>query len=178
MRPGRIYGLKWTALKTLVFAAVVPGTVTVFLPFALLTSRPAAGRFNSLPLQIAGVLAVLAGALAGGWCFWLFVSEGKGTPAPIDPPKTLVVSGPYRFTRNPMYLAVTTILLGESAFFGSGALLLYAGLCLIGFNLFVRFYEEPALRRKFGPAYDEHCRTVSRWIPGRQTARPKNSPPH
>lgn len=178
MRSGRKSGLLWTALKTLAFAAVVPGTVTIAAPFLLLSSRPEAGHFSSLPLQIVGAFAICLGALAGGWCFWLFVFEGKGTPAPIDPPKMLVVSGPYRFVRNPMYLAVTTILLGESAFFGSGALLLYAGLCLIGFNLFVRFYEEPALRRKFGPAYDEHCRTVSRWIPGRQTARPKNSPPH
>ncbi len=155
----------WTAVKTLVFAILVPGTVTVLIPFRLISSHPDAERFDSLPLRLLGALAILLGALLGAWCLWLFVSKGKGTPAPIDPPKHLVVTGPYRHVRNPMYVAVTMILLGESAFFGSGALLLYAGLCLIAFNLFVRFYEEPALRKKFGPAYEEHCRTVPRWIP-------------
>jgi protein-S-isoprenylcysteine O-methyltransferase Ste14 len=157
----------WTSLKTLFFAILVPGTVTVLIPFKLISSRPGADRFHILPLQLFGALAILIGALGGGWCFWLFVSKGKGTPAPIDPPKNLVVTGPYRYVRNPMYVAVTAILLGESAFFGSGALLVYTGTVFVAFNLFVRFYEEPTLRRSFGPAYEEHCRTVSRWIPRR-----------
>jgi protein-S-isoprenylcysteine O-methyltransferase Ste14 len=162
----------WTAFKTLAFAVLVPGTVTVVIPFNLLSSGMGADRLHFFPLQLVGALVVLLGAPGGAWCFWLFVFEGKGTPAPIDPPKNLVVTGPYRFVRNPMYVAVTTMLIGEAVFFGSGVLLVYAGLCFAGFNLFVRFYEEPALRRKFGQAYEEHCRTVPRWIPkspGRQT---------
>ena len=155
----------WTVVKTLIFALLAPGTVTILIPFKLLSSRAEAGCFTFLPLEILGTVMICLGALGGAWCFWLFTFEGKGTPAPIDPPKNLVVNGPYRFVRNPMYVAVTTILLGESAFFGSLTLLIYTGLCLIGFNLFVRFYEEPALSRKFGAAYEEHCRTVPRWIP-------------
>jgi protein-S-isoprenylcysteine O-methyltransferase Ste14 len=164
----------WTALRTLVFALLVPGTVTVLIPLKLLSSQPNADRLHSLLLRLPGAAAILLGALLGAWCFWLFVSKGKGTPAPIDPPKHLVVTGPYCWVRNPMYVAVMVILLGESAFFGSGTLLIYAALCFLGFNLFVRFYEEPTLRRTFGTAYEEHCRNVPRWIPRRPRCAPKN----
>ena len=164
--------LSWTAFKTLCFVILVPGTVTVIIPLKLVASHPDSDCFQSLALLLPGALAILFGALLGVWCFWLFVSRGKGTPAPIDPPKHLVVTGPYRYVRNPMYVAVTAILLGEAALFGSGTLLAYAGLCFIGFNIFVRFYEEPALRKKFGPAYEEHCRAVPRWIP-RRLPKPK-----
>ncbi len=157
----------WTAVKTFVFVLLVPGTVTVLVPVKLLSSRPDAERLHSIALLVPGGLAMGLGALLGAWCMWLFVSKGKGTPAPIDPPRHLVVSGPYRWVRNPMYVAVMTILVGESAFFGSGALLAYAGICLVAFSAFVRLYEEPTLRRTFGPAYEEHCRNVPRWIPRR-----------
>jgi protein-S-isoprenylcysteine O-methyltransferase Ste14 len=167
----------WTGLKTLIFTALVPGTVTVLIPFRLLSSQPEAERLHSFPPQLLGVLAMSLGALGGSWCFWLFVAKGKGTPAPIDPPKHLVVAGPYRHVRNPMYVAVTIILLGESAFFCSNTLLVYAGLCFVAFNLFVRFYEEPALRKKFGPAYEEHCRNVPRWIPGSRKVTGRDEPP-
>jgi protein-S-isoprenylcysteine O-methyltransferase Ste14 len=162
-------GQLWTSFKTLIFTILVPGTVTILIPFKLLSARPGAGHPLPFPIQCLGALAMVLGGLFGAWCLWLFTFEGKGTPAPIDPPKNLVVTGPYRFTRNPMYFAITTILLGESAFFGSGTLLIYTGLCFAGFNLFIRFYEEPALRRKFGPAYEEHCRNVPRWIPKSRT---------
>jgi protein-S-isoprenylcysteine O-methyltransferase Ste14 len=98
-------------LKTLIFTIVVPGTVTVLIPRLLLSSRPA-----DLPsfLRIAGGPVLLLGAAVYLWCAWDFAVTGKGTPAPIDAPKRLVVRGLYRYVRNPMYLGVLAILLGEA----------------------------------------------------------------
>jgi protein-S-isoprenylcysteine O-methyltransferase Ste14 len=99
------------------------------------------------------------------WCIWDFFSQGRGTLAPIDPPKHLVVHGLYQYVRNPMYVAVVTILLGEAIFFLSGAVLLEAGVFFSLAYLFVALYEEPTLRRQFGESYEEYVRTVGRWIP-------------
>ena len=99
------------------------------------------------------------------WCIWNFFAAGRGTISPVDPPKHLVVRGLYRYVRNPMYVAVVTILIGEGIFFISIPVLIEAGIFIILANLFVRFYEEPALRRKFGASYEEYLRTVGRWIP-------------
>jgi len=172
-------------LKTLVFIVLVPGTVTMLLPWKLLSSERAVERINHIGFQAPGVLAIVFGVALGTRCFWLFAAKGKGTPAPIDPPKHLVTAGPYRRVRNPMYVAIMAILLGEAAYFGSRSLLVYAGVCFIAFSLFVCFYEEPTLRRKFGAAYEEHCREVPRWIPrfgfppkGPHLPAGPHSPPH
>lgn len=165
MEHGRENALMWIALKTLIFTLFVPGTVSVLIPFLLISSPLEIWRFRWLPFQFAGVLAVLLGVLVYSWCAWHFTFGGEGTPAPIDPPRHLVVKGPYRCVRNPMYLAVTMTIIGEAAFLGSGTLLVYAAFCFIGFNLFVMFYEEPALARKFGAEYEEYCHVVCRWLP-------------
>jgi hypothetical protein len=89
---------------------------------------------------------------------------GRGTPAPIDPPKTLVARGPYRWTRNPMYVAVTSVLIGECMMTRSPSLWRHALAVFVGFNLFVRLYEEPTLREKFGDEYGAYCARVPRWI--------------
>ena len=101
------------------------------------------------------------------WCAWDFATAGQGTPAPIDAPKHLVVRGLYRFVRNPMYVGVLLMLTGESRAFRSLRILIYAAIVFVFFNLFVIFYEEPALTRKFGAEYDEYMRRVPRWIPRR-----------
>ena len=111
------------------------------------------------------MLCVLLGAMGYLWCGLDFAFAGRGTPAPIDPPKDLVARGLYRFVRNPMYISVLLVLLGESLVLQSADLLRYAGVAGVGFFLFVLLYEEPALRSKFGPSYQRYCEEVPRWIP-------------
>ncbi len=149
-------------LKTLVFTVLVPGTVTVAVPYSMLPR----GALSAVgPSRLLGLIPILAGAAGYLSCAWNFAFVGRGTPAPIDPPKTLVARGLHRFVRNPMYLAVGSIVLGEAIVFWSKALLIYGlGLCM-AFHLIVVFYEEPALREKFGTSYGEYCRVVPRWFP-------------
>jgi protein-S-isoprenylcysteine O-methyltransferase Ste14 len=99
------------------------------------------------------------------WCIVTFAWIGKGTPAPFDPPHRLVVRGPYRFVRNPMYIGGAVTLAGAALFYRSLFLLAYGCLFLLAACLFVLFYEEPTLRRTFGIDYDAYCRRVSRWLP-------------
>ncbi len=151
--------------KLAVFTALVPGTVTVWLPLFLLypeiRHRPIAG-----PGAAAAGLAMMAiGAAGYFWCALDFAFFGKGTPAPIDMPKVLVVRGPYKFARNPMYISVLLVLAGESLLFRSAGLLEYAALVAIGFHLFVLLQEEPTLRKKMGAAYEQYTQDVPRWIP-------------
>jgi protein-S-isoprenylcysteine O-methyltransferase Ste14 len=94
-----------------------------------------------------------------------FARSGRGTLSPVDPPRALVVQGLYRYVRNPMYLGVSLILLGEAALSGSGDLLLYGLVWFLAANFFVMGYEEPRLRRRFGAGYERYARAVGRWIP-------------
>ena len=105
------------------------------------------------------------GAAALLWCVWDFASFGRGTPAPIDPPKKLVVRGLYRIVRNPMYVGGLLVLLGWLALYQTLALGLYALAVALGFHLWTVFYEEPHLRRVFGAQYDGYCARVGRWLP-------------
>lgn len=120
----------------------------------------------------------MRGAGAAGWlfiaggialyfasAFWGFALRGKGTPAIFDPPKKLVEEGPYHVMRNPMYWSVASVLLGEALIFHSLALAEVALAFFVGTNLFVLFYEEPVLRRKFGAEYEDYRRRVPRWLP-------------
>jgi protein-S-isoprenylcysteine O-methyltransferase Ste14 len=107
----------------------------------------------------------IGGLIVLVWCFWDFLVKGKGTPAPIEPPKELVVSGLYNFVRNPMYMGVILILIGHFVWFGYWGLLLYLLIVWIAFHLFVKFYEEPNLRSRFGMEYEEYLKRVPRWIP-------------
>ena len=152
----------WPVLKALIFTVVVPGTVAVVIPYRILSSSTG---FSIGTLQLFGLLPIVFGAIVYFWCLWDFTFTGRGTPAPVDPPKVLVARGLYRTVRNPMYLGVLSILLGEIIVFNSWALLRYALAFGLGFHLFVVYYEEPTLKRKFGVAYEEYCRTVPRWIP-------------
>lgn len=115
-----------------------------------------------------GVAIGLAGAGLALWCILTFVFVGKGTPAPFDPPRRLVIGGPYRYARNPMYLGAGLVLGGAALYYRSGALLGYAVLFLIAGHLFVVWYEEPTLTRLFGEDYQEYRRSVPRWLPRMQ----------
>ena len=117
-----------------------------------------ARRFLGGCLVVAGLLGLLE-------CFGRFALKGRGTPAPIAPPEHLVVSGLYRHVRNPMYVALVTILFGQALLLGSVALLEYAAIAWLLFHVFVLAYEEPTLRRQFGSSYDAYRAHVPRWWP-------------
>jgi protein-S-isoprenylcysteine O-methyltransferase Ste14 len=154
-------------LKTIIFTFLVPGSVTVLVPYWLLSSPSASPPMQPGVFRYFGVLPILVGAAIYLWCAWDFTFAGRGTPAPIDAPKELVVRGLYRYVRNPMYVGVTSILLGEALLFGSPRLFAFAGGMFISFFAFVMLYEEPTLRQKFGESYRQYCRSVPRWIPWR-----------
>ncbi len=151
--------------KTLLFTVLVPGTVTIYVPRRILLSRSQGDALPIGPLRYVGAALLAAGAGVYVWCAWDFATAGRGTPAPIDPPRSLVVRGLYRYVRNPMYIGILLLLAGEAMVFQSRSLLGYAGLVFLFFFLFVIAYEEPALRRKFGQDYERYCDSVPRWIP-------------
>jgi protein-S-isoprenylcysteine O-methyltransferase Ste14 len=111
------------------------------------------------------LIPLIAGAAVLLYSISLFSLIGRGTLSPADPPRHLVVAGMYRYVRNPMYVGVIAVLLGEALLFQSIVLLLYSAGVFLMFNLFVIFYEERALRRKFGESYEGYCRQVGRWLP-------------
>jgi protein-S-isoprenylcysteine O-methyltransferase Ste14 len=150
-------------LKTMLFTLVAPGTVLVLVPRWLLGGvfpRPERG-----PLTWVGGVVILLGAAIYFRCAWEFAVRGLGSPAPIAPTKFLVTTALHRYVRNPMYIGVLTVLLGEAVTFRSAVLLGYATFFCVPVELFVVFYEEPALRRQFGESYEEYRRSVPRWIP-------------
>jgi protein-S-isoprenylcysteine O-methyltransferase Ste14 len=110
-------------------------------------------------------MAIVLGACIYFRCAWEFAVRGLGTPAPIAPTKYLVVSGLHRYVRNPMYLGVALVIVGEAGLFRTVHLAEYAVVMLLTAHLFVIFYEEPALRRQFGESYEQYRRAVPRWIP-------------
>jgi protein-S-isoprenylcysteine O-methyltransferase Ste14 len=155
----------WVLFKTLVFTVVLPCTVAAYVPWWLLASDPSAGLNPRLPLCAVASALMALGVAIYLWCVWDFAAVGRGTPAPIDPPKTLVARGLYRVVRNPMYFGVLTVLFGEALLFGSQTLTVYAMCVWLGFHLFVLAYEEPTLRSLFGESYEQYCRHVRRWLP-------------
>jgi protein-S-isoprenylcysteine O-methyltransferase Ste14 len=150
----------WRIAKTALFTLVMPGTIGIFLPQALKNS---AAKVSFL-FEYSGAALFVCGAAFYFWCAWDFVSKGLGTPAPIDAPRVLVVKGLYRFTRNPMYVGVLGVIIGQALYYWSRSVAIYAGVVFVGFYLFVLSYEEPTLRRLFGAQYEEYCRKVPRWI--------------
>jgi protein-S-isoprenylcysteine O-methyltransferase Ste14 len=155
------------ALRNLVFTVVVPGTVGVYLPWLILT----AGGAEPEPSAWPGVIVIALGAALYLWCLWLFARVGRGTPGPWDAPRRFVVVGPYRWVRNPMYLAVFLVLAGETLLFLSVPLLAYLAVVATGVHVFVVGHEEPALADRFGDDYEAYRRRVPRWIPRPPGAR-------
>jgi protein-S-isoprenylcysteine O-methyltransferase Ste14 len=157
-------------LKTLAHTLVFPGTVLVLVPY-LLINREAVPALCELDWwTVAGSLWVLAGIVVGLWCTVEFMSRGSGTPNPLEPPKVLLDHGLYRYIRNPMYVSVALILIGEALFLRSVALAIYGAVLMVGVHLLVVWYEEPILRQRFGASYEAYCHRVPRWIPGSRAA--------
>lgn len=147
-------------VKNLVFTGLVPGVVAGLVPWLLVGDRPVAGGG-------AGILASLlyaVGISVYAWCVWDFASFGRGTPAPIDAPRHLVVRGLYRWSRNPMYLGVLSVVLGWAALFAHATIVVYAVCVFAGFHAFVVFYEEPHLAALFGEEFSAYRARVGRWL--------------
>ena len=150
-------------LKTTLFTVVIPGTFAVLLPILLAGDRTASsGAILVLALFLFALGSVLYLRSA-----WDFAVSGSGTPAPIDAPKRLVTRGFYRYTRNPMYVASLTVVVGWATLFEAFILVAYAALLFVVFSLFIRFYEEPRLAREFGSDYAAYVSQVGRWLPRR-----------
>lgn len=152
-------------LGSLVFFVIAPGTVAGWIPYAISgwQMQPPVLGVTAVPFVGAGLVGI--GAVCLVECFVRFAITGHGTPAPVAPTEILVVSGFYRHVRNPMYLAVVTIILGQGLLLGSLALLRYAGVVWVLFHFFVLLYEEPTLAARYGVRYSEYRAQVRRWWP-------------
>ncbi|HEY7818122.1 MAG TPA: isoprenylcysteine carboxylmethyltransferase family protein [Vicinamibacteria bacterium] len=152
-------------VRAMVYVSLFASLLFYFVPARILAEAGVvAPRTIGLP-QVLGLGLTFAGASLALWCIFTFVFAGKGTPAPFDPPRRLVVRGPYRLVRNPMYAGAVLAVGGASLYFRSAALAAYAAAFLGFAAIFVRLYEEPALERTFGEEYRRYRRDVGRWIP-------------
>jgi protein-S-isoprenylcysteine O-methyltransferase Ste14 len=151
------------ALRAIFFVLLLPGSVAGYIPFGILRSENRLRIPDLGPSSISAAILVVVGVMVLLRCVWDFFATGKGTLAPIDPPRVLVVGGLYRFTRNPMYNGVLAVIVGEAWLFGSVSLIKYALLVLVLFHLFVVLYEEPTLTSQFGESYRVYRRAVPRW---------------
>ena len=153
-------------VRAITYATLFIGLLLIYVPTRVLSwsgiVRPAVMEGP----QITGMIIGSSGAVVALWCVFTFAWIGRGTPAPFDPPRRLVVRGPYRFVRNPMYIGAGLALAGAALFYESASLLAYGGIFLLAAHVFVVWYEEPTLRRIFGPEYEAYCRRVRRWWPG------------
>lgn len=152
-------------VRAITFASLFIGLVLFLLPAQVLSRSGFAPPASIGLLEVAGMIVAICGGALGLWCVGSFALIGGGTPAPFDPPRRLVVRGPYAVVRNPMYIGAGLALLGAALFLRSLALLAYAAALLLAAHLFVVLYEEPTLRRTFGAEYEAYCRRVGRWWP-------------
>ena len=148
-------------LKNIVFAILVPGVAAVAVPIWIAGPGEGGPPF----LRTLALVPFLLGSAVAGRCVWDFAKTGRGTPAPIDPPKVLIASGLYRFVRNPMYVGVLLVVTGWALYFASGKIFLYGALLWLAFHLFVALYEEPHLAKRFPGSYDAYRAEVPRWLP-------------
>lgn len=153
------------AVGSAVFFLVGPGIVAGLIPWWLTGWRVREPVSYWAPMRVLGVILLAAGLFALVQAFVRFVVEGLGTPAPIAAPERLVVGGLYRYVRNPMYVAVLTVIVGQALILGQLVLLAYAAAFWVITAAFVRWYEEPALTRRFGADYEAYRRAVPAWRP-------------
>ena len=153
------------ALGSLGFLVLAPGVVAGLIPSLTTHWSPLPPSHGPGALRWAGLIPIAAGLVVVLEAFARFAWEGLGTPAPVAPTRTLVVSGFYRFVRNPMYVAVTALIFGQAVLFASWGVALYGVVIAAAFHTFVRIYEEPTLRQTYGEEYAAYCAATPRWIP-------------
>jgi protein-S-isoprenylcysteine O-methyltransferase Ste14 len=152
-------------LGSAIFLIIAPGMIAGYVPWRIsrwLVETPLLGTSS---FRVMGMLLIATGLPLLLDSFARFSLQGLGTPAPIFPTRHLVVTGLFRYVRNPMYVAVIALILGQWLFFGSVRVVEYGIAVGVGFHLFVLIYEEPTLRKTYGPQYEEFCANVPRWIP-------------
>jgi len=147
------------------FFVLAPCTVAGLLPRWISGWQMEPPFFGLSPLRIVGVVLILAGLPVLLDSFARFALEGLGTPAPVFPTRHLIVTGWYRYVRNPMYVAVVSIIVGQALLLGSIHVLEYGAAVWLVAHLFVLLYEEPKMRSTFCEEYREFCANVPRWIP-------------
>jgi protein-S-isoprenylcysteine O-methyltransferase Ste14 len=147
-------------LKNLLFTLVVPGAVGVYAPLMLSRSSTAAAGFV---FALALLLFTIGGSIYA-WCVFDFASFGRGTPLPLDAPKRLVKRGLYRYSLNPIYFGVLTVIFGFAVLYQNLAIAVYGLAVALCFYSFVVFFEEPILRKRFGSEYEQYCGEVPRWL--------------
>jgi protein-S-isoprenylcysteine O-methyltransferase Ste14 len=155
------------ALQSVAFLVVAPGMVAGLLPWLITGWSGSSWDGWRVVGTAVGWFLIAAGSAVLVHAFALFVLQGLGTPAPIAPTRTLVVTGTYRWVRNPMYLAVTAVIVGQALLFASVALGIYAVVVATAFVTFVNLYEQPTLTRQFRADYEAYLRTVPGWWPRR-----------
>ena len=148
-----------------IFAIIAPGTVAGIIPWWISRWKIQAPFLNFYGFRVTGIILILASLPVLLDSFARFALQGIGTPAPLLPTRHLVVTGLYRYIRNPMYVAVVGLIAGQALLLGNRTLLCYGMLVWLAFETFVILYEEPVLRRAYAAEYEEFCRNVPRWIP-------------
>jgi len=158
-------GTAWLLVKVAAFTLVVPGTVVALVPYLLLadSSRSAV---DFAAISALGLLPIVLGIALYSRCAHDFILTGRGTPLPIDAPVRIVTRGPYRYSRNPMYIGILAVVGGEALLFRDHRLLSYLFAVAVVFHVFIVGYEERALRRRFGDDYARYRAAVPRWLPG------------
>lgn len=151
-------------LRNLIFIVLQPGIVAGYIPYLIVRDEWSVRFLRWEFLHYLGIIVFMIGLIIMLHCVYQFAVEGRGTLSPVDPTQHLVINGLYRFTRNPMYLGVITMLIGEAIFTWSNWLWIYSFLVFIGFNLFILLVEEPRLKKDFGAEYEQYCQEVRRWI--------------
>jgi protein-S-isoprenylcysteine O-methyltransferase Ste14 len=152
-------------LGSLIWLLIAPGLIAGYVPWAITRWRVQPAFLDSEITRFIGALLIVLGLPLLLEAFARFALQGRGTPAPVLPPERLVVFGFYRNVRNPMYVAVTALIVGQALLLGDARLLLLAAGVWLSFHLFVMLYEEPHLRRRFPADYAAYCAAVPRWIP-------------
>jgi protein-S-isoprenylcysteine O-methyltransferase Ste14 len=152
-------------LGSALFFAIAPSSVAGLVPWWITHWEFRPPFFDLDATRAVGILLIVAGLPGLGDSFARFALQGLGTPAPIAPTQNLVVTGLYRYVRNPIYVAVVAVILGQGILFGDWRLLIYGGLMWLAFHAFVLAYEEPVLTESFGARYEDFRANVPRWIP-------------
>ena len=152
-------------LGSALFFVAAPSVVAGLIPWWITRWEFLPPFFDLQATRVVGILLIVAGLPGLVDSFARFAVQGLGTPAPIAPPQNLVVTGLYRYVRNPMYVAVVAVILGQGILFGDRRLLIYGGFMWLAFHAFVLAYEEPVLAESFGAQYEDFRANVPRWLP-------------